>query len=70
MESRDIYIKLADPQGKKRPVINHHRVWDGARFIAEQHKQHGKDAKPDEIRIVTEATASDYMESRRTGQRP
>ncbi len=70
MESRDIYIKLTDPQGKKRPTINHHRVWDGAMFIAEQHKQHVTDAKPDETRIVTEATAAEYLEYRRMVRQP
>lgn len=29
MDSRDIYIKLTDPTGKHKPVVNAHRVWDG-----------------------------------------
>ena len=39
-DSRDIYIKLTDPTGKHKPVVNAHRVWDGARFIDSQHKQY------------------------------
>jgi hypothetical protein len=64
MVSRDIYIKLTDPTGKRRPVINHHRVWDGARFIAGQHQQHDRDAKPGERRTVTEATRAEYQAAR------
>lgn len=52
MESRDIYIKLTDPTGKHKPVVNAHRVWDGARFIDSQHKQYERDAKPEDRRTV------------------
>lgn len=64
MESRDIYIKLSDPAGKRKPVINAHRVWDGARFIDSQHKQHDRDAKPEDRRIVAEATKQEYKAAR------
>lgn len=64
MESRNIYIKLSDPTGKRKTVINAHRVWDGARFIDSQHNQYERDAKPDERRIVTEATRSEYQAGR------
>lgn len=61
MESRDIYVKLTDPTGKHKPVVNHHRVWDADRFIASQHKQYDTDAKPGEKRIVSQASKSDYQ---------
>lgn len=64
MNSRDIYIKLTDPTGKHKTVVNHHRVWDGARFIAGQHQQHNTDAKPGERRVVTEATRAEYQAAR------
>ena len=64
MESRDIYVKLTDPTGKHKPVVNHHRVWDADRFIASQHKQYDTDAKPGEKRIVSQASKSDYSVSR------
>ncbi len=34
MDSRDIYIKLTDPTGKHKPVVNAHRVWDA--FVSSQ----------------------------------
>ncbi len=64
MEARDIYIKLTDPNGKHKPVINHHRVWDGARFIDALHKQYDRDAKPEDRRVVTEATKPAYQAER------
>ena len=64
MESRDIYIKLTDPTGKHKPVVNAHRVWDGARFIDSQHKQYERDAKPEDRRTVTEATRAEYQAGR------
>ncbi|WP_336217285.1 hypothetical protein [Pseudomonas aeruginosa] len=30
MKSEDLYVRLTDPTGKRREVINHHRVWDRA----------------------------------------
>lgn len=57
-------IKLTDPNGKIRPVINAHRVWDGARFIESMHKQYERDAKDDDRRIVTEATLAEYETAR------
>ena len=53
MEARDIYIKLTDPTGKHKPIINAHRVWDGARFIDSQHNQYDRNAKPEERRVLT-----------------
>ena len=64
MDSREIYIKLTDPTGKHKPVVNAHRVWDGARFIESQHKQYERDAKPEDRRTVTEATRAEYQAGR------
>ena len=60
MEARDIYIKLTDPTEKHKPVVTAHRVWDGARFIDSQHKQYEREAKPEDRRVVTEATRIEY----------
>ena len=60
MEARDCFIRLADPTGKHKDVINHHRVWDAERFIEAQHRQYSTEAKPGETRIVIPATKSDY----------
>ena len=38
--ARDLFVKLTDPTGAKKPVINQHRVWDAERFIAAQVAQH------------------------------
>lgn len=65
MKARDLFIKLTDPTGKHNPVVNHHRVWDGGRFIAAQHRQYETDAKPDERRTVSESTLDEYRQYRR-----
>lgn len=64
MKSRKIYIKLTDPTGKHKTLINAHRVLDSERFIESLHKQYELDAKPDERRIVSEATIEEYLSSR------
>lgn len=64
-EARDIYIKLTDPSGKRKPVINHHRVMgNGAKFIEGQHRQYDREAKPEYRRIVSEATKAEYQAAR------
>nr|EKX3872636.1 hypothetical protein [Pseudomonas aeruginosa] len=52
MKSEDLYVRLTDPTGKRREVINHHRVWDRGQFLEAQRKQHNKPDKPDEHRVV------------------
>ena len=58
MES-ETSTSLTDPTGKHKLVVNAHRVWDGARFIDSQHKQYERDAKPEDRRVVTEATRAE-----------
>lgn len=64
MKARDLFIKLTDPTGKCKPIINHHRVWDGARFIEAQHQQYDRDANPGERRNVSESTQDEYRQYR------
>lgn len=65
METRDVYIKLTDPTGRHKTIINHHRVWgDGADFIESQIRQHTRQANPDEVRVVSEATKAEYQAAR------
>lgn len=65
MIGRDIYIELADPAGKKKPVINQHRVWDATRFIAAQRAQYsGPDVKPEDRLNVAVVSHEDYLRNR------
>jgi len=65
MTPRDIYIELADPAGKKRPVINQHRVWDAKRFIAAQRAQYdGPDTADEDRRNVSVVSHEDYLKCR------
>ena len=64
--ARDLFVKLTDPAGKKKPVINQHRVWDAERFIAAQVAQHdGEKTKPEDVRLVTVSSAAEYAAARR-----
>lgn len=64
--ARDLFVKLTDPTGKNKPVINQHRVWDAERFMAAQVAQHdGEKTKPEEVRLVTMSSAEEYAAARR-----
>lgn len=60
MNPQDIYIRLVDPTGKRKPVINHHRVWDRQRFIDAQKNLHEVKAEPKDKLRVEVATESEY----------
>lgn len=63
--ARDLFLRLTDPQGRHKDVITHHRVWDGAAFVAAQVEQHdGPNTKPEDRRLVTVATRADYINCR------
>lgn len=63
--ARDLFVKLTDPTGKQKPVINQHRVWDAERFMAAQVAQHdGEKTKPEEVRLVTMSSAEEYAAAR------
>lgn len=63
--ARDLFVKLTDPTGAKKPVINQHRVWDAERFIAAQVAQHdGEKTKPEDVRLVTVSSAEEYAAAR------
>ena len=60
--ARDIYVKRTDPTGKHKTVVTQHRVWDAELFMAAQVAQHdGEKTKPEDRRLVTIATRSDYL---------
>lgn len=40
MTQREIYIRLRDPSGKHKDVVNSHLVWDADRFLSAQHQQY------------------------------
>lgn len=66
MIARDLFVKLTDPTGAKKPVINQHRVWDAERFIAAQIAQHdGEKTKPQDVRLVTVSSAEEFAAARR-----
>lgn len=65
MSPRDIYIELSDPAGKKKPVVNQHRVWDAKRFLASQRKQYsGEDVKPEDRLNVAVVSHDEYLKNR------
>jgi len=65
--ARDLFVKLTDPTGKQKPVINQHRVWDAERFIAAQVAQHdGEKTKPEDVRLVTVSSAAEYAAARKS----
>lgn len=69
MIHKDVFVRLADPTGKKKDVINHHRVWDVERFFTAQQEQHnGPKVKAGDRRIVSLATKADYDEQRKAGR--
>lgn len=63
--ARDLFVKLTDPTGAHKPVINQHRVWDAERFMAAQVAQHdGEKTKPENVRLVTMSCAEEYAAAR------
>ena len=63
--ARDLYVKRTDPNGKHKPVVTQHRVWDAELFMAAQVAQHdGDTTKPEDRRLVTVATADEYRAAR------
>ena len=68
-ESKYVYIRLHDESGKHKDVIQQHRVWDSALFIASMQEQHQgtpqRQVKPEDRRIVTMATEDDYKAFRK-----
>lgn len=66
MTHKDIFIRLTDPSGKHKSVVNHHRVWDVERFLAAQQEQHnGPKVKPEDRRHVRIAMKAEYDEQRK-----
>lgn len=68
LSSRDMYIRLTDPSGKHKPVINQHLVWDAETFIEAQIDQYGRNAKPEDQRVVSVATRAEYLAYRAAGR--
>lgn len=66
--SHDIYIRLSCPNGKSKPAINHHRVWDAEHFVQSQRDQYESE-KAREQKVVSVATRADYVASRQGGRK-
>jgi hypothetical protein len=65
MMHRDVYVRLTDPNGKQKTIINHHRIWDLDRFVAAQKSQYeGSRVKEEDRRLITLATVEEYLEAR------
>lgn len=65
MTPQDLYIRLVDETGKRKPVINYHRVWDRQHFIdAQRHLHEVKPEKAEDKRLVEVATEADYRKFR------
>lgn len=60
MVSRDVFVKLTDPKGKKSPVINCHRVHDLEAFLAAQKKLHEQAKDEEDRRTVSLTTEDEY----------
>lgn len=65
--SRDVFIRRADPAGKRPSVITQHLTWDTALFVESQVKAHGADAKPEERQTISIATAAEYRAQQQKG---
>lgn len=61
MTGSDLFLKLTDPTGKRAPVITHHRVWDGQKFMQTQRQMHEVKAEPNDHREVSQATEAEYQ---------
>ena len=70
MNGRDIYVKLTDTFGRRKPVINAHRVWDAELFMASQVEQYqGPKVPASERRDVSVATEDEYVAYQRKQRR-
>lgn len=59
--SRDVYLRLEDPAGKRKPVITQHLAWDPERFVQSQMQAHLDVKDEADRRIVTPATRAEYL---------
>lgn len=57
-----VFIRLDDPSGKNKPIINCHQVWDAEKFLQSQIKQHNGEKGPADLRIVSVVTEADYRQ--------
>ena len=63
--ARDLYVKRTDPNGKHKPVVTQHRVWDAELFMAAQVAQYdGENTKPEDRRLITVSSAEEYRAAR------
>lgn len=60
MKAEDIYIKLTDPSGRRETVVNYHRVWDRALFLAAQRKLYETPRDPADELSVSVASEAEY----------
>ncbi|HWH86189.1 MAG TPA: hypothetical protein VNV36_05355 [Pseudomonas sp.] len=65
MQGSDLYLRLTDPNGKRAPVISHHRVWDRERFYTAQVKCYESPKNEADKRLISIATEAEYLASRK-----
>jgi hypothetical protein len=65
MKGQDLYVRLTDPTGRRKPVINAHRVWDRETFYMTQVKLHETPKDLQDKRLVSIATEADYLAARK-----
>lgn len=60
MQSQDLYIRITDPNGVRRTIVSHHRVWDRDRFMAATREQYLKPDRDEDKRHISVATEDEY----------
>lgn len=65
MQGHEIYVRLTDPSGKHRPVVNSHRVWDAGLFVEAQRRQYDSPStKPEDRRTIAVVSRAAYLKSK------
>jgi hypothetical protein len=55
----DLYLRITKNNGESH--VQHHRVWDAARFTESMTKQHSEAKNPNDRCTVSVATKQDYQ---------
>ncbi|WP_407059225.1 hypothetical protein ACKZDW_02250 (plasmid) [Ralstonia syzygii subsp. celebesensis] len=64
MKPQDLYLRITDPTGKRKPIITQHRVWDADRFVASQQRAYAEQKDPADRRAVSVASRDEYLKAR------
>ena len=59
LTGNDLYLRITNARGESH--VQHHRVWDAARFTDSVTKQHSEAKNPNDRCKVSVATKADYQ---------